>query len=122
MWDRRARVTATHDGDTLIVVLDQGFGDTKSIHLRLLNTFAPELAEKGGPDTRSFVQHWLDRHDPDGDEWPYIVTTERVKTGHELMTFSRYVGTLTDKAGESLNEAVEAFVKEHGYGGGTGSK
>jgi hypothetical protein len=122
MWDRRARVFSPHDGDTLLVILDQGFGDTKAIHLRLLHTFAPELDEPGGPETLAFVQNWLDKHDPDGTEWPFVVVTERVKDEHELMTFARYVGTLTDPAGKSLNEAVTAFVKEHGYGGGTGSK
>ena len=53
MWDRRARVLSVKDGDTLRVQLDQGFGDTKTLDLRLLGAFAPEHDEPGGPETKA---------------------------------------------------------------------
>lgn len=121
MWDYRATVLKVKDGDTLRILLDRGFDETKSIDLRLLDTWAPEKREPGGPETRSFVTDWLNEHDPDGDDWPYVVTVERVKADtHELSTLGRYVGTLTTPEGASLNEAVNAFVAEQGYGHGIG--
>lgn len=111
------------DGDTLRVVLDQGFGDTKKIDLRLFNTYAPEHDEKGGPETRAFVLRWLDQNRQSGQEWPYVVTVQRVHDDtHEIATLGRYVGTLTNAGGESLNAAVTAFITNNGYGHGIGGK
>ncbi|MGA5019263.1 hypothetical protein ACPCAA_17825 [Streptomyces griseoincarnatus] len=123
MWDRRARVLAVTDGDTLKVQLDQGFGDTKTLDLRLYDTWAPESDQPGGPETRKYVETWLDEHDPDGDEWPFVVTTKRIKNdSREVVTFGRYVGTLTALDGFSiLNEDINAFVFRHGYGKGIGA-
>jgi endonuclease YncB( thermonuclease family) len=123
MWDRRAKVLAVKDGDTLRVVLDQGFGDAKTIDLRLLDTWAPEKDEPGGPETREYVETWLNEHDPDGDEWPFVVTVDRNRAGtREVVTFGRYVGTLTAFDGYSiLNEDVNAFVASMGYGHGIGA-
>jgi endonuclease YncB( thermonuclease family) len=59
MWDRRATLYDVHDGDTVTVVLDQGFGDTKRIKVRLLGVYAPELNETGGTDCRNFVKEWF---------------------------------------------------------------
>jgi hypothetical protein len=104
-------------------MLDQGFGDTKTIDLRLFNTFAPEHDQAGGPETRAFVDEWLNRNDPDGDEWPFVVAVNRVRADtHEVMTLGRYVGVLRDAQGGSLNDAVNAFVSAHGYGHGIGAK
>jgi hypothetical protein len=123
MWDRRAKVLKVKDGDTLKVVIDQGFGDAKTLDLRLLDTWAPEKAECGGGETREFVETWLNEHDPDGDEWPFVVTVERNRAGtREVVTFGRYVGTLTALNGYSiLNEDVNAFVASRGFGHGIGA-
>lgn len=122
MWDRRARVISPQDGDTLRVTLDQGFGDTKTLILRLRGTWAPEKWEPGGAETRAFVVDWLNRHNPDGVAWPFVVTTQRVRSDdHEVTTLGRYVGDVVDAAGESLNDAVNAFVREQGYGRGIGA-
>ncbi|APC43246.1 hypothetical protein Joe_06 [Streptomyces phage Joe] len=123
MWDRRAYVEAVKDGDTLKVRLDQGFGDTKTIDLRLYSTFAPEHDEPGGKETRDFVLDWLNKADPDGDEWPFVVTTVRIKSdAHEVTTLGRYVGILHDVEGKCLNDDVNDFVADKGYGRGIGSK
>jgi hypothetical protein len=122
MWDRRARVLADKDGDTLRIVIDQGFGDSKALDLRLFTTFAPEHNEPGGPETAAFVVDWLARHSPEGAEWPFVATFERTRAGtHEVTTLGRYVGTLATPSGETLNAAVTAFVDTNGYGHGTGS-
>jgi hypothetical protein len=122
VWDRRARVLKAKDGDTLRVVLDQGFGDTKTIDLRLFETWAPEHDQGGGPETRAFVLEWLDKNNPDGDEWPYVVTVNRTRgDAHEVVTFGRFVGILANAQGDSLNAAVNAFVTSKGFGRGTGA-
>lgn len=122
MWDKRAWIETVHDGDTLTVILDQGFGDTKRIKLRLLGVFAPELSQTGGPETRDFVKAWLDSN-KGTSTWSYVVTTARTpKSDIEQETFGRYVGTLTNLTGtENLNTAVIDFVRTNGYGGGTGA-
>ncbi|QMP84549.1 endonuclease [Streptomyces phage Endor2] len=112
---------AVKDGDTLKVQLDQGFGDTKTIDLRLYETWAPEKKELGGAETRKFVEDWLNEADPDGDEWPLVVTTRRVKADtHEISTLGRYVGLVEDIEGRILNDDINDFVAENGYGTGIG--
>lgn len=120
MWDRRAAVLEVTDGDTVLVDIDQGFGDTKEFSLRLLGVWAPEKKEPGGAETRAFIEKWVaDRIG--AKRWPFVITTIRVRDdSHEVRTFARYVGTL-DYGNESLNVAIMAFVAANGYGGGTGS-
>ncbi len=118
VWDRRARVHKVVDGDTVVVVLDQGFGDTKKLALRLKGTWAPEDGEPGCFETYCFVLDWTDSE----AEWPFIVTTHRVRADtHEVTTLGRYVGTITRADGRCLNDDVNAFVALNGYGGGTGA-
>lgn len=124
MWDRRARITNVHDGDTVAVILDQGFGDTKYIDLRLLGVFAPELKEHGGDETRMFVQNWLTLNNDGRYAWPFVVTTARKpKADTEQSTFGRYVGTITTLDGtENLNAAIIEFVAKNNYGKGVGGQ
>lgn len=119
MWDRRAQVADIKDGDTIVAILDQGFGDTKQISVRMLGVFAPELKQPGGPECRQFVIDWIAKQGP--LKWPFVVTTARTRTDHEVETFGRYVGTVTSLDGtDNLNLAVMSFVAANGYGGGTG--
>ncbi|MBT2541954.1 hypothetical protein J7E99_14880 [Streptomyces sp. ISL-44] len=114
---------AVKDGDTLRTVLDQGFGDTKTIDLRLFDTWAPEHGDAGGAETRTFVVEWLARNNPRGDEWPYVVTVRRVRSGtHEVMSLGRYVGSLANAEGDTLNDAVNGFVASKGFGRGIGAR
>ena len=110
MWDRRARLAWVKDGDTIEVVLDQGFGDTKQIAVRLLGVWAPELSEVGGDYARNFVVRWF--MDLPATSWPFIVTTVRMKTtDKEQMTFDRYVATVTSADGSrSLNADAIAYL------------
>jgi hypothetical protein len=123
MWDKRAQIKNIHDGDTLTVVLDQGFGDTKEIRLRLLGVFAPELKDNGGHETHEFVISWLSARVSPSIGWPFVVTTARTKVSDkEVETLGRYVGTLTTLDGtDNLNVDVMQFIRAKGYGGGTGS-
>jgi hypothetical protein len=123
MWDYRAKITNVHDGDTVTAVLDRGFGDMVEIQVRLFGTFAPELAQTGGADTRDYAAAWIAaRQGSDPEAWPFIVTSIRNKVDtREIETLGRYVCLITDPQGECLNTAVSAYVQQKGYPGGTGS-
>lgn len=123
MWDRRARIIYVKDGDTLKVCLDQGYGDTKTIDLRLGETWAPEKAGDGGAASREFVLDWIARHD-DFSDWPFVIWTTRLKNGtKEAMTFGRYVGVVKNADETSnLNQEIASFVAANGFSGGIGSK
>lgn len=119
MWDKRAQLVSVYDGDTLTMVLDQGFGDSKEIDVRLLGVFAPELRQPGGRETRQFVVDWL-AYRAGAVKWPWLVVTSRT-ADHETTTFARYVATVSTLDGtQTLNTAVTAFVRAQGYGGGVG--
>ena len=122
MWDKRAAALGNHDGDNVNVMLDQGFGDTKTIELRLDGVYAPELTQTGGEATRDFVTAWITERTPSGSaKWPFIVTTRMNRTiTKEVRTFTRYVGTLMYNQ-ESLNAAVNEFVAVNGYPRGMGT-
>ena len=122
MWDKRAKVLSNHDGDTLTMSLDQGFGDSKEINVRLLGVFAPELKQVGGKETQQFVADWVSQNSL-GYKWPFIVTTIRgPRSDKETATLGRFVGVVeTIDHGCNLNTDVMAFVQKNGYMGGTGS-
>ena len=123
MWDKRAEYLNNHDGDTVKVVLDQGFGDTKLVDVRLLGVFAPELSQPGGKECQEFVAAWFEANHTPGNRWSFIVTTVRMKkTDSEQTTLSRYVGVITNMTSSSnLNAEVTRFIHEKGYSGGIGA-
>ena len=121
MWDRRADFLSNHDGDTVTMVLDQGFYDTKQINIRLANVWAPELKQAGGVETRNFVTHWFEDRFIKG-VWSFVVVTYRTKAGREIKTFDRYVADVLSVDGTShLNSDVMKFIADMGYDGGVGS-
>lgn len=125
MWDRRARYVSNHDGDTVTVVLDQGFNDTKTLDIRLYGVFAPELDEHGGRECRDFVTKWFveQMEDVKTSGWNFIVNTMRMRrTDSEQMTFTRYVGIITSLDGsQNLNALVTQFIIDNNFPGGVGS-
>lgn len=123
MWDKRAEYLDNHDGDTVQMVLDQGFGDTKLVDIRLLGVYAPELSEPGGKECKEFVAEWFAKNQAVGARWSFVVTTVRMKrTDKEQSTLSRYVAVITNLTTTSnLNAEISEFIHENGYGGGTGS-
>lgn len=122
MWDRRARFVSNHDGDTVTMILDQGFKDEKEIDVRLFGVFAPELSQPGGKECKGFVENWFLSNEIDGQDWNFIVTTIRMKRADaEQMTFDRYVAVITTIDGsDNLNIAIQSFINENGYSGGVG--
>jgi endonuclease YncB( thermonuclease family) len=123
MWDKRAFVTSVHDGDTITVTLDQGFGDLKeAMHIRLLGVYAPELTQTGGPETRQFVVDWLAANTLPV-RFPVVVTTARgPKSDREITTLERYVAVVESlDHSHNLNVDVQAFITAQGYPGGIGT-
>lgn len=118
MWDRRARLDRVKDGDTFVAVLDQGFGDSKQIDVRLLGVYAPERGQLGFEDCTAFTRRWLDGEaSSTGARWPFVVTTARMPVAdREQSTLGRYVATVTSLDGSrNLNIALAAFIAENGY-------
>lgn len=74
-WVRRARYSSNHDGDTVTLDIDLGFG----VHfgapatLRILGVNAPELATPAGPPARDFVAAWFAAKG--AESWPFRVRT-----------------------------------------------
>lgn len=125
MWDRRAKVLSVHDGDSIDIMVDQGWGDDKTFAkpgARLFGVFAPELKDPGGPETHDFVVSWVNSH-MGTLTWPFVWWSARMpKADRDQQAIGgRYVGTLTSLDGtENLNLAIMQFVHDNGYGGGTG--
>lgn len=114
----RCRVSSVHDGDTLTVVADLGYFTHREATIRLLDVYAPELSQQGGKETGDFVRSWLTEHS-DHSDWPFLVTTDRTGTdSHERRSFTRYIGTITDAQGASLNKDTQEWITAQGYGPG----
>lgn len=107
MWNYQARAERVIDGDTVRFLFDNGMYIRSSQSIRFAGTNAPELSEPGGREAREFVIRWMAEHAQLGGEWPFRITTER-----DRQTFNRYIGLITcAECGESLNEAVKAYVE-----------
>lgn len=123
MWDKRAQFVSNHDGDTVTMILDQGFYETKQIDVRLLGVFAPELNQPGGTECRDFVRRWFMGRISNVKNWDFVVITARMKVADaEQKSFDRYIGTITSIDGtENLNADIIQFIHDNNYPGGVGS-
>lgn len=131
LWEYRATVSvdpnlsfgaAVHDGDTIKLLIDQGMNGRTEQWIRLADVHAPELSERGGQDTRQFVNGWIsDRVAPNGlhfrgRRWPLRVVTSPNTSiePNERTTLARYVGWVYDLVdGDCLNAQVAAFLVGH---------
>lgn len=124
MWNYRARVLETLDGDTLRVELDTGFHGRQEEDLRLLAVYAPEKSQPGGSETAQFVRGWVAQLDPKL-RWPIEVDTSPNTNPEpdERRSFVRYIAEVRNIAtGRSLNDDVRAFLAAHpDWGGGIGA-
>lgn len=120
MHDRRAQYVDHHDGDSVTMMLDQDFWDTKTINIRLANVWAPELKDRGGPEVRDFVASWFSAFNI--AKWGFLVITHRTRTDKEVTTLGRYVADVMTIDGQfHLNSDVMKFIADRGYTGGIGS-
>lgn len=106
LWLYRAKLDRVIDGDSLVCVVDAGFGirlhrGNEGAHLRLIGVDTPERNEEGWDAARLFVVDWLAQAGDDG--WPLLVRTEKADS------FGRYLAEVWRRVdGESLNAALLA--------------
>ncbi|SRR6266540_1880198 len=120
MWEYRASVLSVVDGDTLRTLWDQGRHTYGQEDVRLLDVWAPELREPGGPETKEFVSSWCAEaaraNFPLTLRWPILIHTEinSLVEPEEKRTFTRYVADVwfIDKS-RHLNADVRTFLLSH---------
>lgn len=116
MWDYRAGLIRVIDGDSVVLMLDQGFNGRQEEEIRLLNVSAPERNELGGAESRKFVEDWFLNLDYTL-RWPlYVKTVPNTNVEpNEKRTFVRYLATIWKfgNMSQSLNGAVTQYLTEH---------
>lgn len=121
LWYFRAALVSVVDGDTVRLLLDQGCGGRQQEDIRLLDVWAPETEDPGGPETTAFVQGWFS---VSGLRWPLVVKTmpnTKPEPG-EKRSFVRYIGQVWQLdhyegelavPGRYLNQDIIDFVNAH---------
>jgi endonuclease YncB( thermonuclease family) len=106
-----ARLIEVHDGDTVKLAVDHGFGEDAKEWVRLRDVWAPELDDEGGPQAKADCDNWFREYAPDG---LVKVTTFRTSAPLEIrmrMSFTRYIGIVTAPNGAELN----SWLIDKGY-------
>lgn len=98
-----ARLLEVHDGDTVKLAIDHGFGEDAKEWIRLRDVWCPEVNDPGGPEATEACRAWFVEHAPSG----YVqVTTFRTSAPLEIrfrQSFTRYIGIVTALDGSDLN-------------------
>ena len=102
-----AKVISVHDGDTLRVRVDCGFGIESTVWIRMEDVFAPELRQAMGVLCRDNLRELL----PIGA--PVVIQTRLLKfdgvTARFAQSFIRYIGVVY--SGEvNINAAMAEFI------------
>jgi hypothetical protein len=117
------------DGDTVLMILDQGLNNFAEEPIRLAGVWAPESRQNGGPEVATFTQLVFDevveRATAHHQRWCFLVITEPVMgiESSQERSFVRWVGSVYAlDTGECLNTTIAQFVAAHPeWGHGTGS-
>lgn len=103
LWTYRANLVRVVDGDSLIMRIDEGFYNETVQRLRLLGVHAPELFSgtnrEMGATAKADCLGWFMQDDRVLPEWGFLVRTEK-----DRQTFGRFIATVYDLEGQSLNE------------------
>lgn len=117
MWQYRASLVRVVDGDTIIALIDQGFGGRQEESLRLIDVRAPERGQLGYQEVKAFVQFWCDHAaEAINSRWPLIVATQpnTAVDPTERRTLTRYLATVSNGLHtETLNAAINLFISRH---------
>jgi hypothetical protein len=83
LWRYRASLSRIIDADTIVTVIDGGFGvHFTDIHLRLLGLNAPELhgsQREAGLAAKAYVEQWCHLALDPATAWPLLVETVKDK-------------------------------------------
>lgn len=92
MYDYNAVIGYWHDGDTVILNADQGFGNSIRLHIRLNDVWCPELKDPGGPAAWAWANALL----PPGSKcWIHTIKApvdQPWKAIQSGQTFARWLG------------------------------
>ncbi|MDQ3541533.1 MAG: thermonuclease family protein [Chloroflexota bacterium] len=105
LWVYRAKLERIIDGDSLVTVIDAGFGvhigrGNEGAHLRLIGVDTPERNEPGWKEARDFTEYWIPISSIHR-AWPLRIETERADS------FGRYLAVVYNAStGECLNDAL----------------
>lgn len=113
-WVYRAQLDRVIDGDTVVLVVDNGFHNREHHSFRLRGVDAPEIFTKDAEEKRkgylikAVVEEWfLNVNGCSSEEWNLVIKTEKDKR-----TFNRYIADiLCEKCSSSLNAAVDKACK-----------
>jgi endonuclease YncB( thermonuclease family) len=94
MYTYHAQVERVIDGDTLVCLVDLGFGTFRRETFRLLGLDAPELATPEGERAKAFVEEWIATN---GRQ--VVVVTVRDKREK----YGRYLALVQNNLGQILN-------------------
>lgn len=84
-WAKFAWIDTVVDGDTYIMLLDQGFGDRRLLDVRLRGIDVYEKSTPVGQQATQFVKQLLiEAHE-------IVVQSYKTKTGADNRSFARYV-------------------------------
>lgn len=109
MWDKRAEFLKLTDDNKIKMILDQGFGDTKLVTLRLLGIYSQAVTPKGAEECKQFIKDWFEKNNPKKLRWGFIVTTSQISS-------NEFVGLVTDIGiNANLNAELADFINANGY-------
>jgi hypothetical protein len=109
------------DGDTVLMLLDQGLNGRAEEQIRLAGVLAPERKQFGGAEAAMFTAEVFgeveERFRAARRRWPFVVVTELSHGRREVSegrSFVRYVGHVWARdTGEYLNDTIAAFLNTH---------
>jgi micrococcal nuclease len=114
MYDYKARIIRWIDGDTVVVNIDQGFGNWTVQHIRLIGLYCPKGDAPGGPEATARAEQLC----PPGD----LVFCDTRKAPEPIpvqngRSFTRYLGTVTPLATPGVS--VQRTLIHEGLGSPT---
>lgn len=115
-WTYPAAVEHVVDGDTVDLVIDQGFKEYKRIRVRIHGIDTPERGEDGYHAAKNYVLKWFIQ-DSDiswfGHELEFPLLFESIDG--KLDNFGRYLGRIWGVKGTELGQCLldEGLAKEY---------
>lgn len=89
MYEYEATFIRAKDGDTVVVLIDQGFGNTTKQSIRFLLVNTPEKEQPGYEEATKFTEEWFAKNPK------FIIQTHRTKSTNTAYDgWGRYFGMI----------------------------